>query len=183
MKTYARLVEGELDVLTYVPNVSNPTAAMVEAYAYENGYKELVRRDRPGTYYSQGWHETAKRITETWTPWELDDARSAALKSVQAGLDAAVDARRTIACEGFDSGIVYDRNALINAMGIEPGDTFIDAADGLHTLTAESVSAIRAALKGARGLLYVEATRRRKAVAAAGDVDAVEAAAGGSWIS
>lgn len=160
MKTYARLVEGELDVLLYVPGWSNPTEDVVRSYASDNGYRELVRVERPGPYYNHGWHTTVKRLLDEWTPWDMADARADALRRVQAGLDAAVDTRRTVPCPGFDAGIVYDRNALINAMGLEAGDAFIDAADGLHTLSAEDIANIKAALLGQsiRGLRRLEAS-------------------------
>lgn len=178
MKTYAKLEEGALRVMERVPNISNPTDAQRAAYASEHGYKELRRTDRPGRYYNIGYKETAKLITETWTAWELDAAKKDARDIVQARLDTALDTRSTIECDGFPSGIVYDRNALINASGLAEGDTFIDAADGLHTLTAEDVEHIAAALKAHRLGLYAAATQSRTAIDAAGDVDTVEAVLG-----
>ncbi len=171
MKTYAKLEDGALRLMERVPNISNPTDAQRAAFAAANGYKELRRTTQPGRYYAQGWHETAKLITETWTPWELDTAKAAALAEVQNRLDAVLDARATVPCEGFEAGIVYDRNALINASGLAAGDVFIDAADGLHTLTAEDVAAVTAALKGYRQGLYAQATQSRAAIAAAQTVD------------
>lgn len=159
-----------------VPNVSNPTDAQRAAYAAANGYKELRRTEKPGRYYAQGWHETAKLITETWTAWELEDAKKDALETVQSRLDAVLDARATVPCDGFPNGIVYDRNALINASGLAAGDVFIDAADGLHTLTAADVEAITAALKGKRQELYAATTQVRARIGQAEDVDAVEEA-------
>lgn len=171
MKTYAKLEDGALQIMGRVPNVSNPTDAQRAEYAAAHGYKELRRTEKPGRYYAQGWHETAKLITETWTAWGLEDAKKDALQTVQARLDAVLDARATVPCEGFPARIVYDRNALINAGGLAAGDVFIDAADGLHTLTAEDVEAITAALKEHRQGLYAAATRQRTAIAAAQTVD------------
>lgn len=171
MKTYAKLEQGALRMMGRVPNISNPTDAQVAAYAAAHGYKELRRTTQPGRYYAQGWHETAKLITETWTAWELDAAKEDALKIVQGHLDAALDARHTIPCTGFHAGIVYDRNALINAGGLAAGDAFIDAADGIHTLTAQDVAAITAALKEYRQSLYAAATQQRATIAAASTVD------------
>lgn len=171
MKTYAKLEDGALRIMGRVPNISNPTDEQVAAYAAAHGFKELRRTEQPGRYYAQGWHETAKLITETWEPWELDAAKKDALETVQGRLDASLDARQTIPCEGFPAGIVYDRNALINAGGLKAGMQFIDAADGVHTLTAQEVSAITAALKQYRQGLYATATQRRAAIAAATTVD------------
>lgn len=171
MKTYAKIEQGALRLMERVPNISNPTDAQVAEYAAAHGFKELRRTTQPGRYYAQGWHETATLITETWTAWELEAAKEDALKIVQGRLDAALDARHTIPCTGFHAGIVYDRNALINAGGLAAGDAFIDAADGIHTLTAQDVSSITAALKGFRQSLYAAATQQRATIAAASTVD------------
>lgn len=176
MKTYAKLEAGALRVMGRVPNISNPTDAQVAAYAAAHGFKELVSTPAPGRYYRKGYAEGDAAITETWTAWELDAAKKDALETVQARLDAVLDARATVPCEGFPAGIVYDRNALINAGGLAEGDVFVDAADGLHTLTAEDVEHIAAALKGKRQGLYGATTLVRAQIAAAQDVDAVEEA-------
>lgn len=154
-----------------VPNISNPTEAQVAAYAAAHGFMELVETPAPGRYYRMGYAETEDAITETWVPWELEAAKKDALEAVQDRLDAVLDARQSIPCESFPAGIVYDRNALINAGGLAEGDVFIDAGDGLHTLTAEDVERIAAALKQYRQSLYATATQRRAAIAAAATVD------------
>ena len=171
MKTYAKLESGALRVLGRVPNIINPTGEQVAAYAAAHGFKELVAVEPPGRYYRKGYAETDAAITETWTAWELDEAKADALNQVQHKLDAVLDARATIPCEGFPTGIVYDCNALINAGGLAAGDAFIDAADVTHTLDAQDVAAITAALKGYRQSLYATATQRRAAIAAATTVD------------
>ena len=171
MKTYAKLEDGALRTMGRVPNISNPTEAQVASYAAAHGFKELVAVEQPGRYYRKGYAETDAAITETWEPWELEEAKKDALESVQHKLDAVLDARQTIPCEVFPAGIVYDRNALINAGGLAEGDSFIDAADGLHTLTAQDVAAITAALKEYRQSLYATATQQRAAIAAATTVD------------
>ena len=171
MKTYAKLEAGALRVMGRVPNISNPTEAQAAAYAAANGFKELVETPAPGRYYRKGYAETDAAITETWEPWGLEEAKKDAMETVQDRLDAVLDARQTIPCEGFPAGIVYDRNALINAGGLAAGDAFIDAADGLHTLTPLGVKAITAALKEYRQGLYATATQKRAAIAAAATVD------------
>lgn len=171
MKTYAKLEAGALQIMERVPNIINPTDTQRAEYAAAHGFKELRRTEKPGRYYAQGWHETAKLITETWTAWELDAAKKDALETVQGRLDAVLDARATVPCEGFPAGIVYDRNALINASGLAAGDVFIDAADGLHSLTDADIEAITAALKEYRQNLYARATAQRAEIAAAQTVD------------
>ena len=154
-----------------VPNISNPTDAQVAEYAAAHGFKELVAVEQPGRYYRKGYAEEDAAITETWEPWELEEAKENALETVQRRLDAVLDARQTILCDGFPAGIVYDRNALINAGGLAAGDAFIDAADGIHTLTAQDVAAITATLKEFRQSLYAAATQQRATIAAASTVD------------
>ena len=154
-----------------VPNISNPTDAQVAEYAAAHGFKELVATPAPGRHYRKSHTETDAAITETWEAWELEAAKKDALETVQGRLDASLDARQTIPCEGFPAGIVYDRNALINAGGLAAGDTFIDAADGIHTLASQEVAAITAALKEYRQSLYATATQQRAAIAAATTVD------------
>ena len=171
MKTYAKLEAGALRVMGRVPNISNPTERQRAEYAAAHGFKELVETPAPGRYYRKGYAETDTAITETWEPWELDAAKEDALRELQVRLDAELDARQTIPCEGFPTGIVYDCNALINAGGLAAGDAFIDAADGIHTLTAQDVAAITAALKEYRQGLYATTTHRRAAIAAAATVD------------
>ena len=171
MKTYAKLEAGALRVMGRVPNIINPTEAQVAAYAAEHGFKELVETPAPGRYYRKGYADGGDTVTETWSPWELAAAKRQALETVQGRLDAVLDARQTIPCEGFTAGIVYDRNALINAGGLAAGDVFIDAADGIHTLAAQDIAAVTAALKEYRQSLYATATQRRAAIAAAATVD------------
>lgn len=171
MKTYAKLEQGALQIMGRVPNISNPTDAQVADYAAAHGFKELVETPAPGRYYRKGYAEAEATMTATWEPWELVEAKADALEGVQGRLDALLDTRQTIPCEGFPASIVYDRNALINAGGLAAGDAFIDAADGLHTLTAQEVAAITAALKEYRQSLYAHATQMRAAIAAAATVD------------
>ena len=170
-KTYAKLEAGALRMMGRVPNISNPTEAQVAAYAAAHGFMELVETPAPGRYYRKGYAEGEGVITETWTAWELAAAKKDALEQVQMALDSTLDARQTIPCAGFTAGIVYDRNALINAGGLAAGDAFIDAADGLHTLTTQDVAAITAALKQYRQGLYATATQQRAAIAATTTVD------------
>ena len=172
MKAYAKLEAGALRIMGRVPNISNPTDEQVAAYAAAHGFKELITTPQPGRYWRRDdYVETPNGIYEVWTTQELEDAKTDALARVQRVLDAVLDSRATISCTGFPSGIVYDRNALINAGGLAAGDAFIDAADGLHTLTTQDVENIAAALKEYRQGLYATATQQRAAIAAAGDVD------------
>lgn len=175
-KTFAKLVDSKLEILTHVPHVSDPTEKHFEEYAAVAGYKLLVKADKPGKYYDLSYKETAKRISEVWTAWNLDAARKDALDIAQYKLDDELSRRTTVKCEGFENGIIYDQNALTNAIGLEVDDTFIDAEDGLHRLTEEDIVNIKAALKGYRLGLYVKVTGVRQNINQAQSVDEIESA-------
>ena len=175
LKEYAKLEDSRLEMLRAVPHITNPSDKQVAEYAMSHGYKELVRSVAPGTYYNKSYSEGTETITEEWTPWELDTAKSDALDRLQMKLDNALSTRVTIECIGFEDGIIYDQNALTNAMGLEPGDVFIDAKDGLHELTEENIVEIKKSLKSHRLGLYAATTEKRAVVAAAETVDEVEA--------
>lgn len=174
MTTYAKLIDDAIIILERVPRVINSTKQQWTAYAAAGGYKALRCTERPGQYYTAGYKESAKLITETWTPWELPAAKADALQRVQDQLDARLSARATVPCVGIPTDIIYDPAALTNALGLEPGDVFIDAADNLHTLTEELILNIRSALKNYRMGLYAAATDFRRRIAVAENVDAVE---------
>lgn len=174
-KQFAKLVDSKLEMLAKIPFISNPSEHQFEEYAAENGYKEFIAVKQPGMFYIKGYNETETTITEEWSPWDLNAAKQNALVKVQNELDNLLDQRTTLHCESFANGIVYDQNALTNAMGLEPGDMFIDAKDKLHTLTEENIVEIKKALKEYRLELYGGATIKRKAVDDATNVDEVEA--------
>lgn len=69
MSTYAKLKNGQLDVLQRIPRVSNATPEMLTAYAEKNGYKKYVRAAQPEGYHHHSYKETAKQITDVWTPY------------------------------------------------------------------------------------------------------------------
>lgn len=177
MKKYAKINQyGGIEFLRNIPNVINPSEAMWDDYAAKHGYKEYVQVPSPGKYYSKKYTETEKTVTDTWIPFELDTAKQNAMDNVQRWLDSNLSIRTTIDCKGIDNGIIYDENALVNAMGIEDGDAFIDANDGIHILTEELIKNIKAALKGYRQSIYLKATVKRANINAATNVDEVEEA-------
>lgn len=184
MKTYAKLNGGALRMMERVPNISNPTDAQRAAYAAAHGYKELRRTEKPGRYYAQGWHETAKLITETWTAWGLGEAKKDALGTLQFRRDTAMNGV-VIPCEALTNGVLFNQEAhnmvnslmLLQAGGALPEDAeWTDAADVAHPVTPELVTALVAAM-----MTHIQTTQAlfkpaREAVNAAEDVDAVEAA-------
>lgn len=69
MTTYAKLKNGQLDTLRYIPGVANPTDEMWKTYAEAQGYKKYVRAAQPEGYCHHSYKETAKQITDVWTPY------------------------------------------------------------------------------------------------------------------
>lgn len=176
MTIYAKLIDGAPVFLERVPYISNATEEQLADYAAAHGYKPLGHSDPRGLYYNLAYEELFDSIREFYIPWELDAAKADAEARVQSELTAALSARVTIFCMGFEAGIVYDADALTNAAGMSVGDLYIDAANNVTALTEEQLDNIKAALKNYRMSLYAAATSKREAITAAEDVDAVEAA-------
>lgn len=147
MKKYAKFVDEKIYILTRHPYRSITTDDNLKEFAEDHEFKELVETDAPNRYYTVSYRETAKRITQTWQPMPLDDARALALDDVQHDLDLALATRAVIPCNGFDAGIIYDADALINAMGLDDGDIYIDAADNVNEISTLGVDNVRRALK------------------------------------
>ena len=184
MKKYAKLEDGALRLMGRVPNIVNPTDAQVAAYAAAHGFKELVAVEQPGRYYRKGYAETDAAITETWTPWELDAAKADALREVQGRRDAAMNGV-VIPCAGLPNGILYNTEAVTNALGLTlleakgalpAGQTWTDAADETHELTSTLLASISLAMVTHGNGVQERFRPARDAVRAAEDVDAVEAA-------
>lgn len=188
MKTYAKLESGALRMMGRVPNISNATDAQVAEYAAAHGFKKLRRTAQPGRYYAQGWHETAKLITETWSAWELDAAKKAALEGeLQSRRNAAMFGYGgvVIPCSALPNGVLFNEEAhnmvnslmLLQAQGALPEDAeWTDAADVAHAVTPELIAALVAAMMGHIQEVQARFKPARDAVNAAEDVDAVEAA-------
>lgn len=184
MKTCAKLEDGALRVMGRVPNISNPTDAQVAAYAAAGGFKELVAVDAPGRYYRKGYAEGEAAITETWTAWELEEAKENALRELQGKRDAAMNGV-VIPCDGLPNGILYNTEAQTMAQGLmltamQGGDiteeAWTDAADVEHAMSAELLANIAAAMREHIRTTQAKYKPARDAVNAAQDVDAVEAA-------
>ena len=174
--TYAKLIDGQPRILAGAHNIANATEAQLAEYAAAHGYKRLGHSDPRGRYYNLAYEELFDSIREFYIPWALEDAKADAMQRVQEELTSALSERVTIPCDGFSAGIVYDGDALTNAAGMSVGDPYIDAANNVAPLTAEGLDAIQRALKAHRMGLYAAATVKREQIAAAEDVDAVEAA-------
>lgn len=189
MKTYAKLEQGALRMMERVPNISNPTEAQVSAYAAAHGFKELVEVERPGIFYTVGsYTETDTTITEVWEPWDLEDAKKAALENhIQPLRDTAMFGTGgvVIPCSALPNGVLFNEEAhnmvnslmLLQAQGALPEDAeWTDAADVAHAVTPELIAALVAAMMGHIQEVQARFKPARDAVNAAQDVDAVEAA-------
>lgn len=172
-----------------VPNISNPTEPQRAQYAAAHGFKELRRTEKPGRYYAQGWHETAKLITETWAAWELGEAKKNALAEVQNRRDLAMfgigGEGVVIECAALPNGVLFNAEAhnmvnslmLLNAQGALPeGAEWTDAADVAHPVTPTLIAALVQAMMGHIQAVQARFKPARDAVNAAQDVESVEAA-------
>lgn len=106
---------------------------------------------------------------------EVDGRKDGVRDAVQAWLDKALETKAVIPCEGFGSGIVYDRQACINALGLEPGDMFIDAADNAQVITEQQLNAVKQSIKKHALSLYGKATMWRGRIDAATTTAELEA--------
>lgn len=177
MTTYAKLIDGAPRILAGAHNIANATEAQLAEYAAAHGYKPLGHSDPRGRYYNLAYEELFDSIREFYIPWALEDAKADAMQRVQDELTAALSARVTIPCAGVENGVISDNDALFNAAGDFRGaPSIVDAANELHEPTPELQEAYKTALAERRNGLYALATYRRTLIAAAEDVDAVEAA-------
>lgn len=189
MKTYAKLEDGALRIMGRVPNISNPTDEQVAAYAAAHGFKELVEVERPGIYYTVGsYTETDTTIAEVWEPWDLEDAKKAALENhIQPRRNTAMYGAGgvVIPCSALPNGVLFNEEAhnmvnslmLLQAQGALPDDAeWTDAADAAHPVTPELIAALVQAMMGHIQAVQAKYKPARDAVNAAEDVDAVEAA-------
>ena len=169
---YGKLNEyGSLERLTRIPGVFCPSEATITKYAADNGYKPINDTPQPNPYYTGSWENDGQSIVRVWTPIELEEAKRQALERVQEELNFAVKQRTEVNCEALDKAIIYDQDALFNAMGLEAGDYFICADDSVIQVTDEQIAAIKATLKEHREGIYGEATRKRGVIARAESVD------------
>lgn len=177
MSTYAKIIDSAPVFIERVPFISNANEEQLAEYAAAHGYKPLGHSDPRGLYYNLAYEELFDSIREFYIPWELDAAKADAEARVQSELTATLSARVTIPCAGVENGVISDNDALFNAAGDFRGAAaIVDADNVLHPNTAELQEAYKTALADRRNGLYALATYRRALIAAAKDVDAVEAA-------
>lgn len=174
---FAKFENGSLKFFNgRIPNVVNPDEETLLSYLISNGYKPYETSTAPGMYYTESYKETKAKITQVWKPIDLAAAKEQALGTVQQELDMSLPVRTVIECTGFENGIIYDQDALINVMGLSAGDSYIDAQDEIHILTEENITNITQTLKAKRQSLYGKAMLKRAGIAAAKNVDEVEEA-------
>lgn len=173
---YAKLDNGSLHRLRQVPHVSNPTPETLAAYALAHGYKPLENTPSPGQYHTPTYADTGEAISQVWSPIDLESAKERAMDDVQQRLNNALSQRVAIPCSlGFP--IIYDRDALINVIGMRAAGycaAYIDANDMTHTLDAAEVQEVCNALEAHRTALYATAQQTRAAVQQAGTTAEVE---------
>lgn len=175
---YAKLDNGSLKRLRKVPHVSNPTAKTLAAYAAAHGYKAIQNTPSPGRYHTVSYTDAGEAIAEVWIPLDMEVVRSQATDEVQQKLNEALSRRTSIPCSlGFP--IIYDQDALINAVGMRAAGycaTFIDANNITHTLNETEVQSVVSTLETYRTALYATSQQARVAIQqaeTAADVEAV----------
>lgn len=173
MTEYGKIREdGTFEKMRGIRGVMNPSADRLAEYAAAHGYKPVNDSPQPNQYYLSSWQDDGQSITRVWMPMELEAAKEQARERVQTELSMMLSQRAAVDCPTLDASIVYDADALINALGLSIGDAFITADDSIIMLDDEAkIEAIRAALKGYRAQLYADATEKRAQINAAESVD------------
>lgn len=73
MKIFAKLKENnELEILKYVPNISNPTEAILQEYALENNYKIVEYTTQPYEYSYSVFKELPSKISQHWYSYSYE---------------------------------------------------------------------------------------------------------------
>lgn len=104
----------------------------------------------------------------------LYDAKIEATELIQKWIDLSVVAKKEIDCPALGETIVFDRQALINAMAVKPGMYWIGSSNVPHELTTELISGIQEALMTYVQSIYTQATVWRGQVAAVETVEEVK---------
>lgn len=178
MTTYAKLIDGQPRFLRGAHNIANATEAQLAEYAAAHGYKPATITNSPGLYYSQTWEETEDRVQNTWTAWDLDDAKAAARVRINDEFTATLNTPAVIPCPalGETCHVLCDLNQMLNILGdLEGADTYEDADGHRHENTEELREAVRSCYVTYRNSLYSARKAKEDAVAAAEDVDELEA--------
>lgn len=105
----------------------------------------------------------------------LYDAKEETMNLIQKWIDLSVVSKKQIPCPVLGEDIVFDRQALINAMAIRPGMYWIGVSNVPHELDEEKINGIQAALMTyVQEGIYGVATLWRGRVDAAETVEAVK---------
>lgn len=103
----------------------------------------------------------------------LYDAKEETTNLIQQWVDLSVVTKKEIDCPVLDETIVFDRQALINAMAVKPGMYWIGSSNVPRELDTEKIGGIQAALMTYVQSIYTQATNWRVVVNDAATVQAV----------
>lgn len=103
----------------------------------------------------------------------LYDAKKETTDLIQQWVDLSVVTKKEIDCPTLGETIVFDRQALINAMAVKPGMYWIGSSNIPHVLDAEKIEGIQSALMTYVQSIYTQATNWRVTVNNAETVQAV----------
>ena len=103
----------------------------------------------------------------------LYDAKEEITNLIQQWVDLSVVTKKEIDCQVLGETIVFDRQALINAMAVKPGMYWIGSSNVPHLLDVKKIEGIQVALMSYVQSIYTQATDLRVAVNGAETVQAV----------
>ena len=103
----------------------------------------------------------------------LYDTKEETTNLIQQWVDLSVVTKKEIDCPVLGETIVFDRQALINAMAVKPGMYWIGSSNVPHVLDAKKIEGIQSTLMTYVQSIYTQATNWRVVVNDAATVQAV----------
>lgn len=104
----------------------------------------------------------------------LYDAKLETMELIQKWIDLSVVAKKEIPCEALGESIVFDRQALINAMNVKPGLDWIGSSNVPHKLDEALLKGIQETLFNYVQSIYIQATEWRVGVSNATTLEEVQ---------
>lgn len=94
MATYAKLTENkELEILSFIPGVTNPSEAIIKSYATSNGYYPVTYVNSPGEWYNCSWKQLKASIKQVWKEWDDIEKIPVIQNNIQVLLDSTAAER------------------------------------------------------------------------------------------
>lgn len=94
MNTFAKLKDNKtLEILKYIPYISNPTEKMFKDYALNNGYKIVEYTTQPYEYSYCQYKDLSTKISQYWYPFEYQMIYDDCMIKCQNLLDTTAQSR------------------------------------------------------------------------------------------